>query len=215
MRKSFIPAGSKFYLLTTIGEGFVVDKNGKKRVYYNCLCECGNERRVAATDLGTPKQQSCGCLGALNRHKGTTTHGKTNTPIYNAWIGMKNRCFNPNDRIYQFYGARGITVCQEWLNFPTFLLWAEASGFQNGLTLERKNYNGNYEPSNCTWIPKSDQNKNKRSNVRIAAFGETKIGSEWARDPRCIVQYATLMQRIQAGWEHEKALITPPRRVTF
>ena len=75
---------------------------------------------------------------------------------------MKTRCLNKNNRAYKWYGAIGVTICNDWMSFENFFQWAKNNGYQEHLTIERKNPFGNYEPSNCTWIPKSEQRKNQR-----------------------------------------------------
>ncbi len=131
------------------------------------------------------------------------------TALYMAWHNMKSRCDNPNVRSHEAYGARGIRVCDEWLEFESFMTWAFASGYKEGLTIERKDVNGNYEPANCCWIPRADQGKNLRKNVRIRAFGQEKTKSEWAEDPRCVVSLATLHYRLKDGRDPEEAMTTP------
>jgi len=96
---------------------------------------------------------SCGCL---------TRHGLVNTRIYRIWSGIKTRCLNPNHRSYKYYGARGIKMCKEWLRFMSFYQWVNSSNYQENLTIERSNNDGNYEPDNCIWIPLGEQGKNKR-----------------------------------------------------
>ncbi len=107
---------------------------------------------------------------------------------------MKTRCSNPNTgRIYQDYGGRGITVYEEWVNdFAVFREWALGSGYKEGMTIERKNVNGNYEPDNCEWIPGAKQSRNRRDTKMLTAFGETKGITDWSEDPRCAVKYSTL-----------------------
>lgn len=114
-----------------------------------------------------------------------------NERLYNVWYNMKSRCTNERDVAYKNYGKRGISVCKEWtLSFKKFVAWAMASGYEDGLTIERKNNNGNYSPSNCGWATPKEQAQNKRSNVIIEIGGEKKIKTEWARmfnlDPNVI-----------------------------
>ena len=102
--------------------------------------------------------------------------------IYRTWSAMKGRCYNSNRPNYKGYGGRGITVCEEWKNnFMAFYTWAMASGYQEHLTIERINNDGNYEPSNCTWITMGEQSRNKRWGKTREYNGEKKSVSEWAR----------------------------------
>jgi hypothetical protein len=97
--------------------------------------------------------------------KANVTHGMTGSRLYGCYKSMMSRCYRPKDIHYNAYGKRGITVCGEWKNNPkAFIGWALANGYSDDLTIERINVNGDYEPSNCTWIPMSEQYKNKQSN---------------------------------------------------
>jgi hypothetical protein len=122
---------------------------------------------------------------------------------------MKERCqceTNPN---YSNYGGRGITVCEEWKdNFQTFYVWAMSSGYSTDLTLDRINVNGNYEPSNCRWYTRKEQNFNKRNNRILSFNGKTQTLQEWSEETG--VSYTTLLYRIEHGWKLEAALTLQP-----
>ena len=110
-------------------------------------------------------------------------HGMRKTRLYRIWAGMKTRCFNELVKSYSDYGGRGIIVCEEWVSsFLSFADWANNNGYSDELTIERKEVNGNYEPSNCCWIPKSEQCKNRRNNRYIEINGVTKTLTEWSRE---------------------------------
>jgi hypothetical protein len=144
------------------------------------------------------------------------THGLTGTRLYKVWARMKERCNSPTCTAYEWYGARGISVCAEWnRSFVVFRDWATASGYHDDLTIERVDNNGNYEPSNCTWITKRQQAVNRRSTRMLAAFGETKAVSQWAEDPRCVVSYAVLVWRTRKGMGNEEAITTPTGKARF
>lgn len=89
-------------------------------------------------------------------------HNKSYTPLYRRWLGIKQRCLNPNNCNYAYYGGRGIKICDEWLDFETFEKWALTNGFRKELTIDRIDVNGNYEPSNCRWVTQRIQNINMR-----------------------------------------------------
>lgn len=140
---------------------------------------------------------------------GKPTHGGSYTKLYKVWTQMRLRCTNPNNHSYHNYGARGITVCQEWGTFPQFEQWAHSSGYEVGLTLDRIDNNSNYEPNNCRWTTREIQASNQRKTVLVTAFGDTKPMHAWVRDSRCIVSKGALRNRILSGWEPEKAMSTP------
>lgn len=136
-------------------------------------------------------------------------HGLSKHPLYGKWSHIVQRCSNTSDKEYSNYGGRGITVHESWLKFLPFYFWAVENGWTPELTIERLDVNGNYEPHNCSFIPMSEQSENKRSNIRLTAFNETKLMQEWSKDTRCTISQATLSRRVAAGWEHEKAITTP------
>lgn len=141
------------------------------------------------------------------------------TRIYTAWNNMRQRCLNEARRDYQWYGARGITVCPEWANsFPAFLAWALGSGYRQDLTLDRVNTNGPYAPWNCRWATRKDQANNRRSNRLITMDGRTQSLAQWSEETG--IEICTLWRRLHKGWSVERALTEPvhiekrPRRVT-
>lgn len=178
-----------------------------------CQCQCGRTWTGHVGRLGT-MTNSCGCLLA----KKLTTHGRSrrgNTRLYDIWYGMLNRCTNEKHRAYKNYGGRGITVCPEWLNsVDSFCAWAETSGYADGLTLDREKNNEGYSPSNCRWITRGQQNSNRRDNVYISAWGESKLMSEWMKDSRVVVtDKTTVRYRIKKmKWSPEQAFSTPTRK---
>lgn len=99
---------------------------------------------------------------------------------YLNWQGMVSRCNNPNDKDYKRYGGRGIQVCQEWRHMPNFEKWAIASGYKEGLTIDRIDVNGNYEPSNCRWLTRGEQNRNRRDNIKITINEASEICEAYA-----------------------------------
>lgn len=159
--------GQKFGRLSVVSRA-ASDKRGEAR--WNCVCECGNTSAVLGSHLRSGRTQSCGCLAKevlkerikTMPRRGHFTHNGSKTRLYSIWINMKTRCFNKKNRAYKWYGAVGVTVCPEWLAFDNFRQWAFQSGYKEDLTIERKNPFGNYDPDNCTWIPKSEQRGNQR-----------------------------------------------------
>jgi hypothetical protein len=160
-------SGERFGRLVAV-ERVGLDK--KRNALWRCKCECGGETIRAVSELNKRNNHSCGCLGKENLKKmsnNNITHGMTGTRLYGCYKGMMSRCYRVKDVHYNAYGKRGIIVCDEWKNnAKAFVEWALSNGYADDLTIERINVNGNYEPSNCTWIPLKDQYKNKQSNCQ-------------------------------------------------
>ena len=152
--------GLKFGRLT------VVDDLGNSRVA--CLCDCGLSVFVRCQSLRTGNTQSCGCLkierAQQNLPAPIRTHGEAqrgkHTREYRIWIDMKSRCFNPLNKHWNDYGGRGITICDRWMDFSNFL--ADMGRRPSGLSIDRINNDGNYEPNNCRWATAKEQQHNQR-----------------------------------------------------
>lgn len=127
-----------------------------------------------------------------------TIHGGKHTKLYSVWCGMKERCNNPNNKRFYCYGGRGISVCAEWAeSFSLFREWALENGYQDGLTIDRIDSNGNYEPNNCRWATRAQQNRNYSRNHMITYRGETKCVADWADEYG--INRATILFRIKSG----------------
>lgn len=113
------------------------------------------------------------------RRKNATKHGGYGTLLYGIWNSMKQRCNNPSVKTYRYYGAKGVTVCSQWEQFEPFRDWAIENGYEHGLTVDRIDSNGNYEPNNCRWIRLAEQQRNKSNNVTLTYKGETHCAKEW------------------------------------
>ncbi|UNA01519.1 hypothetical protein MG295_00102 [Bacillus phage vB_BcgM] len=172
--------GDKFDMLTIIAEERQHIK-GKAKLYYKCLCDCGNETLVRSDRLGGNKGiKSCGCLLKQYYNNKTRKHGETKTRLYSIYQGMKNRCYLESATHFHRYGGRGIRVCESWLeDFTVFRDWALGNGYRDDLTLDRVDTDGNYEPDNCRWSTKKEQSRNTSSTVKVEYKGETKSIVEW------------------------------------
>ena len=133
------------------------------------------------------------------------THGMRRTKLYRVWCSMKERCNNTNNKSYKHYGLRGIKVCEEWAgDFKCFYDWAIANGYQEGLTIDRINVDGNYEPSNCRWVDVKTQNRNYGRNHFVDYNGRKYCVVELAE--MYGIPYRRLLYRIKNGMDIEKAL---------
>ena len=134
-------------------------------IHWNCVCECGREFVTSGASLRSGRTKSCGCyvLEVLKTNKLSHGHivGGKPSPTYNSWLAMKKRCLNPNQKGYNHYGGRGVVIHTEWItSFAQFL--ADMGDRPAGMTLDRIDCNGNYEPTNCKWSTISEQNANQR-----------------------------------------------------
>lgn len=190
----------------------VIRADGHKATQYNCLCDCGNYLVVRAVNLKNGNTKSCGCLNRDFVSSLNKKHGDANkTRLYRIWLRMKQRCSNSNVKEFHYYGGRGITVCEEWMNdFKTFREWAEKSGYNDELTLDRIDVNRGYEPSNCRWATKEQQANNMRTSRLITYDGKTDTISNWSKEVG--ISSSAIRRRLQLGWSIEEALTKPIKR---
>lgn len=213
MTKLLDLTNKKFGRLTAIS----IDRSKTRRIYWNCICDCGNHCSIASLKLVSGETKSCGCLRkevASTRHK---KHGLTKTSLHYAWLNMKNRCDNPKYNEYHRYGGRGITYCEEWKVFENFMKWSLANGFneekdkhgRNLLSLDRIDNNGNYCPENCKWSNRIEQGRNKYNNVNYEYKGKVYCLSALAEISE--VRIDSIRRRIKQGWSVEDAVDTPSK----
>lgn len=203
--------GKTYQKLTVIGPpspDFVPAKSQKELVHYLCLCECGKQVNVAASKLHRGMRISCGCARKLNnfRHGMSRSGGK-----YNAWKSMVQRCHSPTSDKYRWYGARGISVCDRWrfgdgslTGYECFV--ADTGERPAGMSLDRINNDGNYEPGNCRWATAKQQANNKRRRISVTINGETKSLVEWAEFSG--VPIGRIWSRYYAGGRRDETLIS-------
>lgn len=201
--------GQKFGRLTVIR---LSNKKQKKILLWECECDCGGLNTTTAAALKTGNTLSCGCVKKDLLIKRNTKHGFSNTRIYEIWQGMIKRCTNPNCLAYPYYGGRGITVCDRWLNFIYFYE-DTIDGYADDLSLDRfPNTDGNYEQTNFRWATDEQQANNKTDNRVVEFNGEKLTISEWAS--KIGLQYRTVISRLNNGWDIEKALTLPVQKIT-
>ncbi len=194
-------------------------KDKRSNIYYECTCECGNKCIVGASSLKCGDTVSCGCYHKNELSKRLTKHGLASHPLYWVLHNMKKRCYNENNPEYHNYGARGIYICDEWLNkengFINFYNWSMNNGYEKGLTIDRISVDGPYSPDNCRWVDIKMQNNNRRSNKYISLvidysiIGKEKIiytytPTYWEMITGISIR--TITRRLEKGWSVEDAL---------
>lgn len=182
---------------------------GNGKVYCDCLCSCGNEKNhVVIHSLVSGNTKSCGCLNDELRRKRNFKHGNAcrneKSRLYKIWVDMKRRCDNGKRKGSKNYHDKGIIYCNEWSDFKIFKKWALSNGYNDELTIERKDNSQGYNPDNCCWIKFSEQSKNRTTNHYITYNNETHTLSEWARIRG--INRATLNTRLRRGWDIKTAL---------
>lgn len=200
--------GERFHNLVVIS--YAGEKNGNP--YWLCKCDCGSDpKAIREYHLTSGATHSCGCKKRkqiIEMNKENAKHGKRYTRIYRIWRSMKYRCYNSDYSNYENYGGRGIIVCDEWKdNFQAFYNWAIQNGYNDKLTIDRINVNGNYEPMNCRWETMKVQENNKRNNRVLLYNGKEQTITQWADEIG--IKRETLISRLNAGWNIERALTEP------
>lgn len=193
-----------------LGEGKHKYSGNHRVLYWKCQCDCGTLKEVTGNNLTYGKSKSCGCLHYEEHTKRQTTHGMSKTSIYSIWSGMINRCYNEKSSDWYLYGGRGVKVCKQWkCNFQNFFA-DMGSTYKEGLAIDRKDTNWNYEPSNCRWATQKQQQRNRRNNRNLTFKGKTMCIAAWAEEIG--IKISTLGMRLQNGWSIERALITKVRK---
>ena len=211
MNESKYKIGDKINNWTIISELKYLHFSSTSQKAYDCRCVCGTIRTKTQTSLKSERSKSCGCLrDSIITPLRNTTHGMSKTRLYRIHKSMKRRCQLPTDSTYQNYGGRGITLCAEWQKFEPFRDWALSNGYQEDLTIDRKNGKGNYEPDNCRWATYQEQANNISSNRILTVFNEQKTLSEWSRDSRCPVSAKAIQSRLSRGLSDEEAVLRTP-----
>ena len=187
------------------------DKNG--HYVFLCKCDCGKDFFVSSGNIR--RNLSCGCESRRITSERRFVHGESHSRLYRVWYAMKGRCYNPHDDAYKDYGGRGIKMCDEWMTYTGFRKWALDNGYDEKAerrmcTLDRIDFNGNYEPSNCRWVDMRVQSNNKRSNRLVTLNGETHNIAEWSKIVG--IKSQTIIRRLNKGWSNEDALTLPLQR---
>ncbi len=194
MSKRLDLIGKKFGRLLVISLNEEMTK-AKSKTFWNCKCECGNTKTISGHELMSGKIKSCGCFRNENNKKMHIKHNGSGTKLYKVWCSMRGRCNCVTDKKYNIYGGRGITICEEWNDFKNFNDWALANGYREGLTIDRIDVNGNYEPSNCRWVNNKVQSNNRRNNIIINIDGVEHTLMQWCEILKPELTFETISRR--------------------
>lgn len=195
-------SGQKFGRLTVL---YKLRNYHKKHTYWLCICECCNFKEVYLGSLTSGATTSCGCYHKEIVKNVNLKHGKRHTSLYKIWRDIKQRCYNKHNTRYKDYGKRGIIVCDEWLSdFTNFYTWAMTNGYNDKLSIDRIDVNGNYEPNNCRWATAKQQARNRRSCKYFTYNGKTHCIKEWCEILN--LNYKTVSTRLSRNWLIAKAL---------
>lgn len=181
MQRRKISVGDTFgqLIIQEILEPVGAGKN--KRQYYMCLCQCGEVTKVRRDSLTSGHTTSCGCYSIAQTILRSTKHGGCGTPEYQTWINIRKRCYWEGHDHFEHYGGKGIQVCDKWRDdFQAFL---DDVGYRPSSqhSIERIDFNGDYEPSNVKWATQIEQARNKSNNRLIEYLGKTRCVAEWAQ----------------------------------
>lgn len=204
--------GRQFGRLTAIqrAEDYV-SPSGMRSQKWQCRCQCGNTVKVLRQNLLSGHSESCGCLRRELRLQNGKWKGMSSEHLHYVWRAMVRRCTNSKDKSYQDYGGRGIKVCGEWRDdYLAFRQWAMDNGYAQGLSIDRIDCDGNYEPANCRWTTNEIQSRNRRNICNIEFRGESHPLSVWAKI--LAIPYKTLRARLYTyGVSVEEAFSTTER----
>ena len=214
MKKAIDLTSQKFGRLFVI-ERAGADSHGTAK--WLCRCDCGTEKVIRGDKIRSGEIQSCGCLSrelrrarALSMGKKNVTHGLSYDRLYQIYQNMLRRCYEEENEKYYRYGARGICVCDEWLQDKnSFFEWALSSGYDKSLTIDRIDVDKGYSPENCKWSTPKEQANNRSTNVILKYNGESHTIAEWSDVIGTLA--STLYARRDRGWSDDQILSTPCR----
>lgn len=207
MSKPIDLAGKAFGRLKVIKR---IGSDNHGQICWECKCVCGNIVIAKSYSLRKGRKKSCGCLRKEISGKRVLTHGMSKTPEYKAWRNMRDRCYNANDDSFQYYGGRGITVCDEWKNdFMAFFNYIGKKPSPKH-SLDRINNDGNYEPGNVRWALPNKQQSNTRYNRKIKLHGITMNITQWSKFSG--IKRGAIYDRLNYGWPPAKAIFQPVRK---
>lgn len=204
-------SGKRFGYLTAIQYTGKKTKSGHNAIWL-CKCDCGNYVEVNSGQLQSSGIHSCGCYVRERMSKLNYKHGGKKERLYMVWESIKRRCYDKSFPEYDNYGGRGISVCNDFMDYAKFREWALANGYdknakQQMCTIDRIDVNGNYTPENCRWVSAKVQQNNRRNNRIITYKGETHTLAEWNRIKNFPTD--TIGKRLSSGWTLDRAIEAP------
>lgn len=175
-QSNFQPLAPGETYLTIIGDVFRI----KSRQYVNVVCKCGTTKAVRLDSIENGIVKSCGCYKAEREKHKTLTRGGVYYQIYEVWRAIKSRCYNPKSISYRWYGAKGVTMCEDWKNnCDSFYSWAMSNGYKKGLQIDRINNDTGYYPENCRFVTPKENIRNNSTTVVVFYNGERRPLVEW------------------------------------
>lgn len=203
MTKLVDMVGATFGRVTVVARA-ANEASGQAR--WSCLCSCGKEFTAGGSNLRGGRTRSCGCATKEALDRARVVHGEHGTLTYKRWKAMKERCYGKRSIGYKNYGGRGIAVCDRWReSFSAFL--EDMGPVPDGWQLDRIDNDGNYEPSNCRWVPQLVNANNRRNNRLVEFDGKKMTIAAWARETG--LSQEAIRQRLNANWPVERALTSP------
>ena len=199
--------GKKFGQLTVI-EQLPTNSHGEKK--WLCVCDCGNKHEATSYNLAHGKTTRCAECSYKAIAKKNITHGRTPKHMFYCYTNMKTRCYNQNYYLFQHYGGKGITVCNEWLGengFQNFRKWSFENGYSEKMSIHRIANEKVYSPDNCRWTTMTVQQNNRTNNRMITVNGITDTMANWSRKNG--IPYSTVQQRLARGWSEQDAVTIP------
>lgn len=198
--------GKRFGRLTVL---YRLPNDKHANAVWMCKCDCGNQKPIVGAALRKGVVVSCGCFHHDELISRITTHGQSRTKLFHTWQHMKARCNNPHHKHYKYYGGKGIKVCQEWENdFTIFAEWSNNNGYVEGLTIDRIDPSKGYEPSNCKWATRQEQQSHLSSCLVYEIDGVSHNLSDWCKIYNR--PHETVRKRLLNGWDIVSALTVPP-----
>lgn len=201
--------GMRFHRLRVISRA----KTHAKNALWHCVCDCGVNTQSFGFALRNGEAKSCGCYSTDILRKNAFKHGLTKGPEWTSWSDMKSRCLNKKNIRYASYGGRGIKICKRWVHsFESFLKDMGPKPSRE-YTLERVNNDGNYEPKNCRWATRQEQNRNTQRNLWVVYRGKRMAMVEAIEAAGNVVGWHLAFRRVERGWPLDKAVELPPSSV--